>query len=60
MEVSCGACIKRCPVNAISENGHDKVKCYKRAYVDAPNEFGVSQCSLCQTKLTCEFKNPIR
>ncbi|MVX64480.1 4Fe-4S binding protein [Clostridium chromiireducens] len=54
MEVSCGACIKRCPVNAISENGHDKVK------VDAHNEFGVSQCSLCQTKVPCEFKNPIR
>jgi ferredoxin len=25
----CGACIKRCPVNAISKDGHDKVKCFQ-------------------------------
>jgi len=56
----CGACIRRCPVNAITKNGHDKLKCYHRAYVDAPNRFGVSQCSLCQTNVPCEYKNPIK
>ncbi|GFZ31092.1 (Fe-S)-binding protein [Clostridium zeae] len=56
----CGACIKRCPANALSKNGHDKIKCYQRAYVEAPNKIGVSQCSLCQTNVPCEYKNPIR
>ena len=30
--IKCEKCIKRCPVGAISEKGHDKVKC--SAYVD--------------------------
>jgi epoxyqueuosine reductase QueG len=55
---ACGACIKRCPVNAITENGHDKLKCHHHVYVDALNKFGVSQCSLCQTNVPCEGKNP--
>ncbi len=56
----CGACIKRCPVHALSENGHDKLKCYHRAYVEAPDKFGVSQCSLCQTNVPCEYRSPIQ
>ena len=32
-EGTCGACIKRCPVGAISDKGHDKAKCF--AYLTA-------------------------
>ena len=51
----CGACIKRCPVNAISlENGKDHCICgpwmKKTAELYAPR-YG---CGLCQTKVPCE------
>ena len=51
----CGACIKRCPVNAISiENGKDHMICgpwmRKTAELYAPR-YG---CGLCQTKVPCE------
>ncbi len=63
-EGSCGACIGRCPVEALSWSGHDKTKC--RAYVyDAVPEavgkiYGVSQtgCGLCQTRVPCEAMVP--
>lgn len=66
---SCGACIKRCPVGAISKEGHDKIKCYKYAYgEDAKNlaesyggnrEVGAG-CGLCQTNVPCEGLNPTK
>lgn len=65
----CGACIKRCPVNAISENGHDKIKCYKYCYGEESRKLAESYggnpkagsgCGLCQTKVPCECKNPTR
>lgn len=65
----CGACIKRCPVNAISKEGHDKIKCYKYAYGDESSKLAESYggsakagsgCGLCQTGVPCEGKNPIR
>lgn len=65
----CGACIKRCPVNAISKEGHDKIKCYKYVYGDESSKlaesYGASPkagsgCGLCQTGVPCEGKNPIR
>ncbi len=57
---NCKACIKRCPVDAITEEGHDKVKCqdYIREitskYVEEQLGFWVSSCGLCQTKVPCE------
>ena len=60
----CRACIARCPAGAITEAGHDKNKCfdYQRAEL-APmrEELGVGNtgCGLCQTKVPCEFKNPV-
>ncbi|MDP6421154.1 MAG: epoxyqueuosine reductase [SAR202 cluster bacterium] len=67
--VNCRACIIRCPADAISEKGHDKIKCQqylkdigyssealKDGYV---NETSVAGCGLCQTKVPCEFQNPI-
>jgi len=61
----CQACIKRCPADAISEKGHDKVKCknYIRNVTALHVEreqlgFRVNSCGLCQTKVPCENKNP--
>lgn len=66
-EGTCGACIKRCPVNAISKDGHDKIKCYKYVYGEESSKlaqsYGASPkagsgCGLCQTGVPCEGKNP--
>lgn len=66
----CGACIKRCPAGAISEKGHDKIKCgqYLRDIGYNPAQFqkgydlekSVSGCGLCQTKVPCEAINPTK
>lgn len=64
---TCGACIKRCPVNAISKEGHDKMKCYKYVYGEESSKlaefYGASPkagsgCGLCQTGVPCEGENP--
>ena len=68
--VNCKACINRCPAGAITEKGHDKIKCeqymsdfgysaeaLKNGY---DNDKTISGCGLCQTKVPCEFKNPVR
>ena len=61
----CNACMRRCPVGAISEAGHDKEKCrrYIRTVTAAHVEseqlgFKVNSCGLCQTKVPCEHRNP--
>ena len=61
---SCKACIARCPAGAITEKGHDKVRCaqYQRgdiAYLLKEYEVGVQGCGLCQTKVPCEDRNPV-
>lgn len=55
---TCGACIKRCPVNALTKEGHNKWKCYHHVYVVTEKKFGAPQCSLCQTNVPCEYRNP--
>lgn len=64
----CGACIKRCPVSAIDKNGHDKIRCLAFVYGEASKKFAAevggiektgSGCGLCQTKVPCEFRNPM-
>lgn len=66
---TCGVCITRCPVNAISQAGHDKMKCLKFVYGDDSRTLAVSYggnaktgagCGLCQTKVPCESRNPLR
>jgi hypothetical protein len=60
----CGNCIKRCPVGALSESGHDKVKCREHLrpatadYVKSHYGFDGYGCGLCQTGVPCESKIP--
>ncbi|MEJ2740791.1 MAG: epoxyqueuosine reductase, partial [Dehalococcoidia bacterium] len=68
--VKCRACIDRCPVGAITESGHDKIKCQN--YLDTAstppeklkegydNDSSIAGCGLCQTDVPCEFQNPAR
>ena len=68
-DYNCRACIVRCPADAISENGHDKNACQqylasigysteamKNGY---DNDASVAGCGLCQTRVPCEFRNPV-
>ncbi|HWQ68171.1 MAG TPA: epoxyqueuosine reductase [Methanospirillum sp.] len=63
---SCGICIERCPAGAISQSGHDKVKC--AAYFKTITEpyllqtYGIegNACGLCQTGVPCESGIPKR
>lgn len=63
-EGSCGMCVNRCPVGAISPGGHDKVSCREYVYGKVPeavaDRYGVSQtgCGLCQTRVPCEARIP--
>ena len=63
-EGTCGRCISRCPVGAISEKGHDKLKCIghlhpaTNAYVESNFGFKGYGCGLCQTGVPCESTIP--
>ena len=60
----CLVCAKRCPVNAISEKGHDKKTCMEHTagtcgkYVKEKWDFDGYGCGLCQTAVPCESGIP--
>ena len=62
----CGECIDRCPVGALSQAGHDKIKCRNHIrpvtadYVKTHYGFDGYGCGLCQTKVPCESKIPTK
>ncbi|MFO7848966.1 MAG: 4Fe-4S ferredoxin [Spirochaetia bacterium] len=62
----CGVCMKRCPIDAISFEGHDKAACeaYEGVIVEKywppdleKGDFEVG-CGLCQVKIPCQHKKP--
>jgi len=61
---SCSGCRKRCPVEAITEEGHNKVKCWNHAggtcgqFVKENYGFDGYGCGLCQTGVPCESGIP--
>ncbi len=65
---SCQACIVRCPAGAITEQGHDKIKCqaylrdigYASRAKGYNNDTSVSGCGLCQVKVPCEYRIPAK
>jgi epoxyqueuosine reductase len=64
-EGSCGECIARCPVGAITSEGHDKQKCHEYAMNELRHlkiRYGVklTGCGLCQVGVPCEERIPWR
>ena len=63
---SCGVCIKRCPVNAITFEGHDKDACndYETVFFKEywPSDIVKGDykigCGLCQAGVPCQNKRP--
>lgn len=62
---TCGVCMKRCPADALSAQGHDKHKC--KAYLDTTWahvrenwHFEGYGCGLCQVAVPCEKGIPPR
>jgi epoxyqueuosine reductase len=61
---TCGECIARCPVGAITVSGHDKLACRQHLsateeYVESHYGFDGYGCGLCQTGVPCESRIPI-
>lgn len=64
----CGECIRRCPGGAISEKGHNKLKCVEVLFgkqkpwlegMYGPGYIGkYAGCGLCQTGVPCESRIP--
>jgi epoxyqueuosine reductase QueG len=61
---TCGVCIKRCPVGALSREGHDKRLCrdylqqITAPYVKEAYRFDGYGCGLCQVGVPCESGIP--
>lgn len=63
MKGTCGKCIERCPIGAITEEGHNKAICSKylgvmRQYVQRHYDFKGYGCGFCQTDVPCESGIP--
>ena len=62
----CAKCAGRCPAGAITKAGHDKVRCkaYIRQeampFIKTRYGFEGRGCGLCQTKVPCEARIPVR
>ncbi|MBI4332670.1 MAG: epoxyqueuosine reductase [Chloroflexi bacterium] len=69
LDKSCRVCIDRCPAGAVTEAGHDKVKC--RDFLQNEQKALIKQmgkeegyigryhgCGLCQVKVPCESRIP--
>ena len=61
---TCGKCIDRCPVRAITTAGHDKETCRQhlaaaRKYVKKTYHFEGYGCGLCQVGVPCEAGIPV-
>jgi epoxyqueuosine reductase QueG len=56
---SCGVCIERCPVQALSEQGHDKKRCMQyteytmNSYIKKEFNLDTYACGLCQAAVPC-------
>ena len=61
---SCGDCISRCPVGALTENGHDKQKCMRYTeqsmnhYIQKKFGLNTYACGLCQAEVPCTYGIP--
>jgi len=60
----CELCARRCPVEAITDKGHDDIKCaihfVKLKALEEKYNIGRAGCGMCLTKVPCEFCNPTK
>jgi len=61
---NCMVCAKRCPIGAITEQGHDKEACSKYVMKSIPrnifgNNVAIYSCGLCMVGTPCAQKNPM-
>ena len=58
---ACSKCIDRCPVGAITKEGHDKEKCKVNGDRDS-SRYGFEShcCGLCQVGVPCESRIPVK
>lgn len=66
----CGQCINRCPGGAISEKGHDKLKCFavlfekQKPWIEGAHGPGYigkyAGCGLCQSGVPCSRRIPVK
>ena len=57
--IQCGACVRRCPVNAIDPvKGKDHEPCLKNITKSGVLRYPRYGCGLCQTAVPCEFRIP--
>jgi epoxyqueuosine reductase QueG len=65
MSGECGECIRRCPVGAISSEGHDKDRCERYVFETLAHRTGPELgersggCGLCQAGVRCESGVPL-
>ena len=66
---TCGLCAARCPAGAITAQGRNKRLCQKehrvtqKPWLEKPGyiaKFGVAGCGLCQTRVPCEHRIPVK
>lgn len=63
---TCRECISRCPVKALSPDGHDKVRCMQytehtmHEYISKKYGFKTYACGLCQSGVSCTERIPVQ
>ena len=55
---SCGLCIKRCPVAALTEAGFDRYKCLDQCLKNMARFPGADVCGKCTVELPCSYQIP--
>ena len=55
---SCGVCMARCEVGALTEAGFDRFKCLAQCLVNMERFPGADVCGKCTVELPCSYKIP--
>jgi len=55
---SCGLCIKRCEVGALTEAGFDRFRCLEQCLVNMARYPGADVCGKCTVELPCSYEIP--
>ena len=58
IDKTCGVCVKRCEVEALTYEGFDRFKCSNNCKKNL-EIFGVDVCGKCVVELPCSYRNPI-